>query len=250
MKRKFLCLLLALCLLVSVLPAQIHAAGSSGSCGENVTWAFDAATGTLTLSGSGETSPYSRGEPLPWAELKPQITRVVVGEGITFIGYDFFKDCTALTEVELPGTLRELGSGAFHNCTALTGTLILPESLAYMGGNVFRNTGLNAVIICADMEYLGGYIFAECPALQEVWFLGDAPRDFGDDLFYGSTLYALYPDGNKTWNEYNLLQYGGTVAWMRYDPETGEPIPDEVYWSFDETTGTSTSRATAPSPAS
>ena len=248
MKRKFLCLLLALCLLVSVFPARTHAAGNSGSCGENVTWAFDAATGTLTLSGSGETDPYSRGEPLPWADLKPQITKVVVGEGITIIGYDFFKDCTALTEVELPGTLLELASGVFQNCTALTGTLILPESLTYIGGNVFRNTGLSAVIICADMEYLGGYTFAECPALQQVWFLGDAPRDFGDDLFYGSTLYALYPDGNDTWNEYNLLQYGGTVSWMRFDPETGEPIPDEVYWSFDETTGTLYIEGTGPVP--
>jgi len=248
MKRRFLSLLLVLCLLVSVLPAGAHAAGSSGSCGDNVKWAFDPATGTMTLSGSGETYLYSRGEPIPWADLKPQITRVVVGEGITALGYDLFRDCTALTEVVLPESLRELGSGIFYGCTALTGTMILPESLAYVGGNVFRGTGLNAVIVCGNMEYLGGYTFAECPALQQVWFLGDAPRDFGDDLFYGSTLYALYPDGNDTWNEYNLLQYGGTVVWMRFDPETGEPIPDEVYWSFDETTGTLYIEGTGPVP--
>ena len=54
--KKLLCLLLVMCLLASVLPAGAHAAESSGSCGENVTWTLK--DGTLTISGGDVGSKY------------------------------------------------------------------------------------------------------------------------------------------------------------------------------------------------
>lgn len=245
MKKRILALLLAVCMLAAVLPVGVSAA-SSGSCGENARWAFDETTGTLTISGSGETDSYDRGGVQPWASFREEITTVRVGSGITVLGYDFCLGLTNLTTLELSEGLREICSGAFSGCTALT-EVILPDSLRYLGGGAFRGCGLEVAVIGGNLEYMGR-AFADCTKLQVVWFLGDAPEDFDDEAFLDLVIYALYPDGNSSWNEYTLLQYGGSVAWMRYDPETMEPLPDTVYWSFDEATGTLYIEGTGPMP--
>ena len=55
MKERLLACLLTLVMLLALLPATALAADptTSGSCGENLTWSFDSATGTLTISGTG-----------------------------------------------------------------------------------------------------------------------------------------------------------------------------------------------------
>ena len=245
MKKRILALLLAVCLLAAVLPMEVSAA-SSGSCGDNVKWAFNASTGTLTLSGTGETDSYDRGRTQPWSAYISKITTVKVGSGVTVLGYDIFRDHTALAKLELSEGLREICSGAFRGCTALT-EVILPDSLGYLGGAAFSGSGLETIAIGGSLEYMG-CAFTNCPNLQIVMFLGDAPEDMDDEVFQGCVIYALYPDGNKTWNENTMRQFGGTVAWMRYDPETGEILPDEVYWSFDEATGTLYIEGNGPCP--
>ena len=54
---------------------------SSGACGEDATWAFDASTRTLTISGTGSVSDNSG-----WLQNAYLIKGVVVEEGITAIG--------------------------------------------------------------------------------------------------------------------------------------------------------------------
>ena len=245
MKKRFLAMMLVICMLAAVLPAGVSAAGS-GSCGEDATWAFDEKTGTLTISGSGATDSYDRGGVQPWASFREKITTVKVGSGITVLGYDFCLGLTNLTTLELSEGLREICSGAFSGCTALT-EVLLPDSLRYLGGNAFRGCNLEVAVIGGNLEQMGR-AFTDCTKLQMVWFMGDAPENFDDEAFQDLVIYALYPDGNSTWNEYSMRQYGGSVAWIRYDPETMEPLPDTVYWSFDEQTGTLYIEGTGPAP--
>ena len=50
----------------------------SGTCGENLTWEYDDATGTLTISGTGpidDYSPYNR----PWGKYEDKIESVIIG---------------------------------------------------------------------------------------------------------------------------------------------------------------------------
>ena len=57
--KRYIIVLLLLCMVVAVLPVRASAATkASGQCGENVKWTLDTA-GTLTISGTGEMgSPY------------------------------------------------------------------------------------------------------------------------------------------------------------------------------------------------
>ena len=64
MKKKLLSTLLALCMVLALLPGTAEASNypTSGPCGENATWSYDAATKTMIISGSGEISAPDYGD--------------------------------------------------------------------------------------------------------------------------------------------------------------------------------------------
>ena len=85
MKKRLFSLLLALCLVLSLLPFGASAAEivDSGVCGENLTWTLDN-TGLLTISGTGNmtSSPWNDGE----------VKAVVIEPGVATIGADAFSN--------------------------------------------------------------------------------------------------------------------------------------------------------------
>lgn len=116
MKRlqRSLCLVLCLALVLSLLPAVAAAKGSlsfddllavytSGTCGEDLTWALDKA-GTLTISGTGPIPDYDTEPDVPWYLKKSEVKKIVIESGVTAIGSYAFYDCPALTDVYYSGT--------------------------------------------------------------------------------------------------------------------------------------------------
>ena len=84
----------------------------------DVTWNFDATTGTLTIGGTGAMADYEPGT-APWAFFSDRITRVVIDEEVTAIGNNAFSGCTALNDVFVKSdNVPTIGSNAF-NASAL-----------------------------------------------------------------------------------------------------------------------------------
>lgn len=85
-----------------------------------ISWNLDE-SGLLSIEGSGKISDYSCGKnpAAPWADKKDSITSVSIGEGITEIGMNAFRDCTNLKKVVLAETIHRIHAYAFRNCTAL-----------------------------------------------------------------------------------------------------------------------------------
>ena len=62
MRKKILSILLAVCLIFSLLPVSAMAAPTAGgTCGDDLTWSID--SGTLTISGTGPMTNYSSHNP-------------------------------------------------------------------------------------------------------------------------------------------------------------------------------------------
>ena len=158
MKKRMLSMLLAAMLMVSLLPVSALAAdATSGSCGENVTWSFDEASGTLTISGTGAMEDYMGVSSPPWEDLK--IQNVNIGSGITSIGHGSFENseiksivipegvtvinnlafmcCRYLTSVQLPTTLTKIGADAFAYCDSLQ-RIRIPASVSDLGSSTFE----------------------------------------------------------------------------------------------------------------
>lgn len=110
MKKRALALILAACLIFSMIPAA--------SAEEfDASWTFDASTGTLTVSGNGYVTEPEGG--YPWQVHREQITAIVFGDDVVNIGTEAFMGCTRLTSVTIPKTVSYVGDRAFADCTAL-----------------------------------------------------------------------------------------------------------------------------------
>jgi hypothetical protein len=139
MKKSILTLILSLTAICSW-------ADDSGTCGENLTWIYVEATGTLTISGTGEMADDSHS---PW-ELKnyrSSIIKVVIESGVTTIGKNAFSILTGMKEITIPNSVTDIRGGAFMGCSGLT-SIKIPSSVTSIGSSAFDGcTGLKKVIV-------------------------------------------------------------------------------------------------------
>lgn len=82
------------------------------------------------------------------------------------IGSGAFSNCEKLTTVTFGGSEEYIGAAAFSE-TAIT-TLDLPDSLTDMGSSVFYNTPLESIKIPAGVKTIRAFCFSECRKLTSV----------------------------------------------------------------------------------
>lgn len=174
MKKRIVCLFLALCTL-AVLSIMVSAdtSGTCGDSGDNVTWAFEADTGTVTVSGSGKMADHSDDvADRPWHALRNDIKKVVISDGVTYIGENAFCGCTALEAVSLGKDVTHIGISAFSECESLMSVSGL-EHVTNIEEFAFNECkSLTSLTFADDIEAIGKSAFAGCEGLQSVTFSG------------------------------------------------------------------------------
>ncbi len=191
----------------------------SGSCGPDVEYAFYQETGTLVLSGSGETYSYHvvygdeaslYGE-APWSDYSTGIKNVVVEEGITKLGDDIFTNCFILSKVTLPETLSEIGIYAFSGCSALV-EISIPDSVTKIGGAAFyKCTNLYDVKMSKNIVSVGYDAFQDTGNVVARYNEGDFTCKYIDNV-----LISVEPNGNVVDDlsgaTYNILNGTRVIA--------------------------------------
>lgn len=85
---------------------------------------------------------------------------VAIPEGITGIGKDAFRDCTALRSVTVPDSVTSIGKSAFRGCEGLT-DLTIPDSVEKIGSHAFWGCkALKSVKIPGSLTFIGEKAFA------------------------------------------------------------------------------------------
>ena len=107
-------------------------AESSGTCGPNLKWLLTD-DGVLTITGKGEMYDYSY---TPWSY--DDLTRVIIGNGVTTIGKNAFVGRSSLTSVTIPNSVTTIGSEAFIGCTNLQ-KVYIGDSVKAIGEYTFNN---------------------------------------------------------------------------------------------------------------
>ena len=162
---------------------------ASGSCGDYATWTLSS-DGTLTISGSGEMYDYKKLSPdsrysyfgsedyAPWiqnGDLRRSIERIIVNEGIEYIGAGAFEFAGSadqiengyLTEIRLPSSLKKIGRSAFAGtgCPLLLlgteGNDLEIDTLA-----VFQFSGFDKIIIKGTIDSLAGFIHSDVKEVE------------------------------------------------------------------------------------
>ena len=101
---------------------------------------------------------------LPWSAYAERITKVVVEEGINAVGQMAFYELPNLTEVVLPESAVEIRGYAFKNCTALT-TINLEVVEFIREGAFYGCTALNEVNL-AEGVVVEDWAFSKVPGYK------------------------------------------------------------------------------------
>lgn len=136
---------------------------------------------------------------------------VEIGGNVTEIPFNAFRDCTALSKVTINSSITSVEMNAFMNCSALT-ALTLPDTVTEISAHALSGTGIKTFTVPASVKKLGQSVFKNS-ALEQITFLGDAPR-IGDYAFEGVTATAYYPADNETWTQDKLQNYSGNITWV------------------------------------
>lgn len=122
---------------------------------------------------------------------KSSLMRVVFPDRLEEIGMYAFSSCENLTgSLILPEGLKRIGSGAFYECTNLTGRLYLPQTLVSLGkdienGGVFYDCSLTGdLILPTKLEYIGSWTFWGCHGFTGELHLPESVTFIGGKAFY------------------------------------------------------------------
>lgn len=74
-----------------------------------------------------------------------------------------------MESVFLPSTLKGIEQNTFRDCKSLR-SISLPESLVFVGGGCFSQSGLKFVEFPASLQIVSQGAFAECKNLKTVKF--------------------------------------------------------------------------------
>ena len=209
---------------------------SNGMCGDLAIWTLD--DGTLTIAGEGITYDYGTQVGVhdqPWYEYCSQITKVIIADGITELGWYNFNNCSNLKDVVIADSLISLGRGTFVNCTSLK-KISIPDSVTFIGWDVFFKcsslsdvklsenlqhigwhaffecTDLESIVIPASVSEIGKNCFKGCSDLKTVYFYGSVPNfDSGEFHETHSDLTLRYVDGTSGWTTPTWTAPDGTV---------------------------------------
>ena len=84
---------------------------------------------------------------------------------ITSINSDVFKDCTSLTQVIIPNTVKTIGVNVFSGCTALK-QITIPDTVQFIGASAFENcSSLSVVTIPNGVKEINPKTFLGCKSL-------------------------------------------------------------------------------------
>ncbi|MBQ3193870.1 MAG: leucine-rich repeat protein [Oscillospiraceae bacterium] len=226
-------------------------------CGDKLSWSFDEATGTLTISGNGNM--YWRGSDpsqVPWAAVRERIQHVVFSGNCGNIASNAFYGCINLTQITIPEGCQ-IGSAAFKYCVKLETVEMTPmgwiredtfSGCTSLTGIDFSRTGSieeNAFRNCASLEEINFGIglakieanaFAGCVGVDTVAFTGNAP-EIGENAFGNVTADVYYPIHDITWTDEVRRDYGGDLTWIG---DEAKICGENLTWNYNAQTKTLT----------
>ena len=189
----------------------------TGLCGDDLIWTYDIASGTLTISGTGDMTDYSM-ESVPWFDFRIKIRTLVLSDEMTSIGGSAFYGCTGLTSVIIPDGVTSIGYSAFESCLGLT-SVTIPNSVTNIDNGAFYSCrGLTSVYIPENVINIGSAAFVWCMGLTSIEVAEDNPRYTSED--------GILFNKNKT----TLIQYPASKQGASYTiPESVTTIGDAAF---------------------
>lgn len=104
------------------------------------------------------------------------------GNPVTVIGERAFADCTKITDIIIPASVKTIGSYAFYRCYGLE-SVTVSFGTESIGEHAFDAcTSLSYAFIPTSVQTIGDYAFTMCSALSSVT-VSDSVAEIGENSF-------------------------------------------------------------------
>lgn len=137
-----------------------------------------------------------------------KIEKVIVGDAVTAINKNAFKNCSELTYIYLPDSIQSLGNNCFEGCTELT-RIHIPSAIQNYG-DYFNKS--NEQIYKNNIINLGNDIFYNCSNLKE----------------FGSYIKKSISDDNRCYIDYKNAELKFFAQGSLSDEEKNYKIPKNI----------------------
>ncbi len=111
------------------------------------------------------------------------VTSITIPDTIKSIGYQAFYGCSGLTEIHIPSSVTEIGAQIFYNASRLK--TVYYDSTYVNSKNAFLNTPSITKVVIGAKRVLNCLLY-ECVNVKEV-VLKSGVESIGDSAFYGCT---------------------------------------------------------------
>ena len=178
MIKRVFAFMMAVVILVGLLTFPAEAATTSGQIGD-LYWSYNKNTYTLTITGKGDMPDFYY-DLAPWRYYSSScspLEHVVVGEGVTSIGYNAFESLDLKT-IRLPYTVRTIKYHAFQYTRIDMPVVVLPRELTEIESEAFAG--------------------AKLKKLQ----LSDATKTIGEKAFYNTVIESINLEAVETIGKY------------------------------------------------
>lgn len=171
------------------------------------------------------------------------------GKPVVVIQNSGFKDCSSLTSILIPNSIKSIGINAFENCSNIT-EITIPEGVTLIGNNTFKScvklasasfptsiesfganafagcTSLTSIALPKNIQEIGANAFANCSKLATIEVFGDTPATLKTGVFPSnvSKIYvkpSLVSTYKTSWDEYKDKIVGFTQCTITYNLNGG-----------------------------
>lgn len=178
-----------------------------------------------------------------------EIPQTYNGKPVVVIQNSAFKDCSSLTSILIPNSIKSIGINAFENCSNIT-EITIPEGVTLIGNNTFKGcvklasasfstsiesfganafagcTSLTSIVLPKNIQEIGANAFANCSKLATIEVFGDTPATLKTGVFPSnvSKIYvkpSLVSTYKTSWAEYKDKIVGFTQCTITYNLNGG-----------------------------
>ena len=127
------------------------------------------------------------------------LTSITILDGVTSIGDRAFEGCSSLAEIivgagnpnykSIDGVLLSKDGTQLIQCPAgKSGEYTIPDGITNIGSSTFYNCiSITSITIPDGVTSIGDRAFYGCSSLESVYFFGNAPSNFGWEVFEGTS---------------------------------------------------------------
>ena len=182
--KRLISLLVAVCMMITMLPlSAVTAFAADTSPSTKHTTTINGYKYDYEVDANGNATITKFHAPDDHGSYDITIPGTLDSYTVTGIGDNAFSGCHSLKTLSLGENIKTIGSYAFYDCTQITGSVTIPQSVTSIGNEAFRwCSGIDSLTINNAATSIGEWAFASCSGIKTL-SLGEKIKTIGYNAF-------------------------------------------------------------------